>query len=553
MTTLMIPPNDRHPWPTLGPQVVSWMESHLVFGPGDLRGQPYRLDDEKTALLYRMYEVFPHSDINAGRRRFSRAGLSLRKGVAKSELAAAVAAVELAPDGPVRCDGWRRQGSTWVPVGAPVTDPYIAMVAFTEEQSDELAFASLRVMLGEGPRSRDYDIGLERVTRSGGDGRAVSLAGAPSSRDGARTTFQVVDESHRWTSERLRQAHRTMLANLPKRRAADAWSLEVTTAYEPGARSVAEATMDYARGVARGEIADSRLFFFHRQASDSADLSTPSAIRAAVIDASGPAASWSNIDAIVDQWQDPKADRSYLERVWLNRPSRGSSRAFDSDIWDRCIASGHRVPDEARITLGFDGSRKNDATALIATEIETGYQWSLGIWSRPVNADETWRVPVAEVDAAVSDAFGRYDVWRLYADPPYWETMVGEWAGRFGRERVIEWWTNRPRAFAYAILAWRNAVAAGDVSHDADPVFSAHVANACRRPIGTRDEDGEPLWVVEKVRPESPDKIDAVVAAVLSWDARMDAITSGVLNVEPAWVSVYDGLTADQVAERMSV
>ena len=539
MTTLVVPPLDRRPWPTLGPQVASWMESHLVFGPGDLRGQPYRLDDEKTALLYRMYEVFPYADPRAGRRRFSRAGLSLRKGVAKSEFAAAIAAVELAPDGPVRCDGWRRQGSTWVPVGAPVTDPYVAMVAFTEEQSDELAFASLRVMLGEGPASRDYDIGLERVMRAGGDGRAVSLSGAPSSRDGARTTFQVVDESHRWTSDRLRHAHRTMLANLPKRRAADAWGLEVTTAFEPGAGSVAEATMDYARSVARGEIKDTRLFFFHRQASDTADLSTDVGIRAAVVEASGPAASWSNIDAIVSQWQDPRADRTYLERVWLNRPARGSSRAFDSAAWDRLARPARTIADGSLITLGFDGSRTNDATALIATDVATGHQWPLGIWHPRVTGG-TGEVPVEQVDAAVADAFERFDVWRMYADPPYWETQVREWAGRYGRERVIEWWTNRTRAMAYAILAWRNAIAAGELTNDGDAVLAAHVANACRRPIGTRDENGEPLWIVEKARPGSPDKIDGAVAAVLSWAARSDAIASGATNAPGLFVSVYE-------------
>lgn len=540
MTTLVVPPLDRRPWPTLGPQVASWMESHLVFGPGDLRGQPYRLDEEKTALLYRMYEVFGHDDPRAGRRRFSRAGLSLRKGVAKSELAAAIAAVELAPDGPVRCDGWRRQGSAWVPVGAPVVDPYIAMVAFTEEQSDELAFASLRVMLGEGPAARDFDIGLERIVRAGGDGRAVSLSGAPSSRDGARTTFQVIDESHRWTSDRLRHAHRTMLANLPKRRAADAWSLEVTTAFEPGAGSVAEATMDYAKAVSRGEVEDSRLFFFHRQASDTADTSSEAGIRAAVLEASGPAASWSNIDAIVSQWQDPRADRSYLERVWLNRPARGSSRAFDSVAWERLARPGASVADGTRVTLGFDGSRTNDATALVATVIETGHQWPLGIWTRSWETAERWEVPADEVDAAVASAFDRFDVWRMYADPPYWETSVRSWAGTYGRERVVEWWTNRTRAMAYAILAWRNAIAAGELTHDGDPVLAAHIANACRRSVGARGEDGEPLWIVEKARPGSPDKIDGAVAAILSWQARMDAIADGVLASEPAFVSVYE-------------
>ena len=37
--------------------------------PGDLRGQPAKLDDEKRALIYRMYELFPQGHPQAGRRR----------------------------------------------------------------------------------------------------------------------------------------------------------------------------------------------------------------------------------------------------------------------------------------------------------------------------------------------------------------------------------------------------------------------------------------------------------------------------------------------------
>jgi hypothetical protein len=50
----------------LGPQVCAFIEDHLVFGPGDLRGEPAQLDDEKRALVYRMYEVYPQG-ARAGR------------------------------------------------------------------------------------------------------------------------------------------------------------------------------------------------------------------------------------------------------------------------------------------------------------------------------------------------------------------------------------------------------------------------------------------------------------------------------------------------------
>ena len=69
-----------------------------MHGPGDLRGQPAQLDDEKRALVYRMYEIYPPEHPEAGRRRFKRVALSLAKGLAKTEFTAWISAAELRPD-----------------------------------------------------------------------------------------------------------------------------------------------------------------------------------------------------------------------------------------------------------------------------------------------------------------------------------------------------------------------------------------------------------------------------------------------------------------------
>ena len=524
MTTLIVPALEQEPWPTLGPQVCSFIESYLVFGPGDLRGQPAKLDAEKRALLYRMYEVFPQGHPQEGRRRFKRAAVSLRKGSAKTELLAWVAACELHTDGPVRSDGFDAHGQ---PVGVGVIDPYIPMVAYTEEQSEELAYGALRIILQYSQVASDFDIGIERIMRRDGDGKAVPLATAPDARDGARTTFQCFDETHRFTLPRLKQAHRTMLANIPKRKLSDAWSLETTTAPAPGEGSVAEDTMDYARQVADGKIADSRLFFFHRQASDAHDLSTDAGVRAAVLEASGPVASWSDIDGIVEQWRDPTADRAYLERVWLNRVVRASDRAFDAVRWKALARPDTLVPDGEMITLGFDGSRFNDATGIVATHVATGYQWVVGVWEHPAGIDN-WEVPERQVEEAIVEAFRRWDVWRMYCDPPYWETHVAKWSGMFGEERVLEWWTNRTKQMAYAIKSYANALASGELTHDGSPAFTRHIGNACRRTLTLRDDQGVPLWTMYKERPDSPHKIDLAMAGCLSWEARCDALASGV-------------------------
>lgn len=525
MTVLMVP-TDPTRYPTLGPLVCEFIERYLVHGPGPLRGQPVRLDAEKRALIWRLYEIYPKGHPEEGRRRFKRVHLSLRKGVGKTELMAWIAACELHPEAPVRFAGWGKNGQ---PLGKPVADPYIPMVAYTEEQSEELAFGTLRVVLLESPLRDDFDIGMTRIMRRRGDGKAVALASAPNARDGARTTLNCFDEVGRLTLPNLKRAHQVMLANVPKRADADAWTLEITTAFEPGAGSVAEDAYHYARAVIEGRIKDTKFFYYHRQASESHDLTTERGLRAAIKEASGEAFSWTDVDGIMALWRDPTVDRSYFQRVWLNQIVRSSDRAFDVDRWRQLAKPGYSIPDRAVVTLGFDGARTFDSTALVATEVATGFQQVVGCWERPAHlrADEDWSVPEDEVDAAVADAFERWSVWRMYVDPPHWQGWLAAWAGRYGDKKVVAWWTNRYVQMAYALQAYADAIATGAVSHRGDEVLTRHLGAAFRRYLHQTDDRGQPLWVIQKERSDSPHRIDAAMAAVLSWRARMDALASG--------------------------
>lgn len=416
------------------------------------------------------------------------------------------------------------------------------MVAYTEEQSNELAYAALCEILRHGPLCDDFDIGLERIERiKGGRGKAVSIAGSPSATDGARTTFQLFDETHHMTMPRQRQAQQTMLANMMKRPRADPWTLETTTASEPGTGSIAEATMDYGKAVIGGTVDDRSLFFFHRQASDKHDLTTVPGRRAAVIEASGPAAVWRDIDRIVARWEDPTSDKRFLERVWLNRMVQSSSQAFDVEAWNALAADVSPVKDGDLIVLGFDGAMFHDSTALVATHVATGYQWTVRLWERPINVVE-WKVPAEEVDATVQECFTRFNVWRLYADPPYWETWVSKWVGLYGKDRVHEWYTNRIRQMAFAIRAFVNAIKEGALTHAPAQATARHIGNSRRDDRGgsLRDDEGKTLFVIKKDRPDSPFKIDAAMASILSWEARNDAIAAGATK-QPEFQMFFAG------------
>lgn len=158
---LVVPGADPEPWPTIGAEVVDFLEDRAVYGKGSLEGEPYVTDPEFKAFIYRAFEVYPRIVTKAfagagpglhvksrhpwaGRRRFKRVGLSVRKGLAKTEKEALLVYSHIHPEGPAKCDGFDASGN---PVAAPTKRPYVPMLAFSLEQVEELAYGTLSYMV----------------------------------------------------------------------------------------------------------------------------------------------------------------------------------------------------------------------------------------------------------------------------------------------------------------------------------------------------------------------------------------------------------------------
>lgn len=530
MAVLMVPPVDLA-YPSLGNQLADFIEDRFIFGPGSLEGQPAKLDSEKRAILCRLYEVHPPGHALAGRRRFTRGGYEIRKGLAKTEFAAWIAGCELHPEAPVRCDGFDAHGN---PVGRPVRSPYIPMMAVTEGQVEELAYGVLRYVLENCGDSDLFAISKDRIIRlspsGSNDGELVAVSNAPGSRDGARTTFQHFDEPHRLFMQRHLDAHETMLANMPKRPLEDPWTLYTSTAGKPGQGSIEENLRFEAEDIAEGKSEDASLFFFARWAGDShKDLTTVENRIAAVAEATGPVGEWGpgQFERIARDWDRRGSDRAYWERVWLNRWRQGESQAFDMPRV-RELLTKDRIPDGAFVALGFDGARLRDATALVAVDIESGVTELLGMWERPEEAEE-WSVPEGEVTELVADSMRRFKVWRAYCDPPHWIETVAGWSERWPGQ-VVEWFTQRHRQMAYVMRGLNEAISSGAITFGDGPYRAdllRHMGSTGRNELRVRDDNGEPLWVPQKQDGRLADKIDASVALALAWWACLDARRSG--------------------------
>jgi phage terminase large subunit-like protein len=320
--------------------------------------------------------------------------------------------------------------------------------------------------------------------------------------------------------------------------AADGWMLETSTAYRPGEQSVAEASLDVWRMIESGELADPTLLVDHRQGADDIDIYDVAELRAALVEAYGEAAAWTNLEGIISEIFDPATDEADNRRYWLNQVVRATDQWMDPAAWDKAEAPQMIGAGEA-IALGFDGSIRDDATALIGCRISDGHLFVIDVWERKDTRDlrtvakydaPMWEVDRRAVDAAVAHTMRHYRVVRLYADNWQWQDALDRWAAEWPGV-VVSWPTNRERAMVHALERLHTAVNTGECTHAGDPVLTRHVLNARRRPVRAGD-------VIAKERDGSPKKIDAAVAATLAYEARADAVAAGATRPKRSRVPV---------------
>ncbi|MCB0882686.1 MAG: hypothetical protein KDC33_10795 [Thermoleophilia bacterium] len=499
--------------PTLGGLVVEWIEAHCVIPDGIHAGEPFLLTREMADFVAQFYAL----DAATGRFLHFRGGQLVRpQKWGKGPFSAALAIAEAHHEAPVLFDGWDAQGE---PVGRPWPTPWVQITAVSEDQTDNV-FRALVPMIELGPLTESVpDTGESRVNLPGG-GRIEPVTASARSRLGQRVTFCINDETHSWTAEnggrRLADNQRRNLAGMGGR-----W-LETTNAWDPAEGSVAQQTAESGEpGVYRdrtdpgaGSVFNKRerRQMMRRAYGDSLVRGRRGWVDPDRIDG--------EIEALLGR------DPAQAERFFLNRIRSEADAAFDLDKWRGLAVPTWVPPAGSLITIGVDGARFQDSLAVVACHVDEGFLWPLGIWTRPEHAGDDYEHPLDEVDAVMRDAFEQWHPWRVYIDPQKIGGLVDTWRGRWGERRVHHWTTNRARPMAYAVRAFRDALAGADLCHDGDELLTLHVANARRWRTNVKDEEGRPMMLIGKDRPGSPRKMDGAVACVLAWEARGDAVAA---------------------------
>lgn len=511
------PSRYAHPERSLGARAVAWAWRWLR----NTEGERWQCTDEQERFISWWYALD-----DRGRFLYRDGVLQRLKGWGKDPLAAVIAAIEFL--GPCRYDpkgewGEDRWG-TPQPCGRPQPQAWVQIAATSKDQTRTTMTIFPWLFSREAIEEYGIDIGKEIIYADSGKRRIECVTSSPSALEGMRSTFVIRNETHHWLANNEgHQMNAVINRNNAKSKAGSSRALSITNAYEPGEESVAELAREAWENVVAGRVVDTGMLYDSLEAPPEAKLCAEDA--PAVLEAVRGDASWLDTERIVQEILDPRNPPSQSRRFYYNQIVAAEDAWLTPQEWDR-LAEGTQVPTGELVTLGFDGSKSDDHSALMGCRVSDGFVFTLGVWDPEEMPEQAFR---DAVDAAVRAAFRDFDVVGFYSDVHPWESYITTWNTELGIDRGHELcvkattdnriaWDMRARQkeFTLAGAMWvHDEIMEQAFHHDGHPWVRGHVLNARRRPNA---------WGVSfgKEHRESKRKIDALPALILARMARRE-------------------------------
>lgn len=508
------------PSKTLGWYLLAWAARYLRQPDGENAGDPFMFTDEQTRIILWWYAVD-----NNGRYLFTSGVVRRMKGWGKDPYAAALCLLELCA--PTQFSHFDDSG---MPIGKPHPAPWIQVAAVARDQTRN-TFTLFPTMVSERlVNEYGLDINKEIIHKRGG-GRIEAVTSSPKSLEGGRSHFVVMNETQFWLENNNgHEMSGAIQGNVAKGRAAR--RLAICNAHRPGENSVAEQDYEAFEKLVGGEdmedgLANSKMFKFMYDAVEAppgTDMADPESLRHGLNVARGGAV-WLDVERLMEEIYDPRTIPSEARRKYLNQIVASEDAWISGDEWEVLKDRNLKLRKGDKITLGFDGSRGNDHTAICACRISDGAIFLLYVWN-PKSYD-SGKIPTEEVDRAVAKIFREFDVVSFRADVKEFESYIDKWSAQYRKQLKVkaspgnliayDMRSKGKKEFLQDCERFRNAVMDGELKHDGNRVLRQHILNARVRPSDTYDLVG-----IGKESKNSSRKIDAAVTAVLAFGARQE-------------------------------
>lgn len=504
---------------TLGWEVLRWCATWLR---NPETNEPWMFTPEQARFVLWLYELDWR-----GRRVYGKAVLQRLKGWGKDPLAAALCIVELL--GPVQFDRWdnSRMGKA---IGKDIPIAWVQVVAVSADQTKNTMLLIPSMIPDETRQHFRLDIQKQLIQVKGNPARRIeAISSSHRAMEGNRPTFGIANETHHWVPSRGGKDLMTTLSNNLRKNKISGVLLCITNAYMPGEGSEAEDMRQNEIDVIEGRASFAGVLYDSLEAHPGAPLSIEWAEY--VVDQIKGDAYWLRSDAIAQELQSKSIPPARLRRFWYNQIIAAEDAIYDEAEWD---ASG--VPDTKpltrgdAITLGFDGGKTDDSTALVAIRIVDRVAFPIHVWQKPDGPmADGWQVDPDAVDSMVQMCFREYDVRAFFADVELWETWIGTWSDRYREQLRIKANARSTvgydmRGNAHALTMSHEAMIAeikdGRLTHNGDRTLRRHALNV-------RGRENKYGLSYGKESRESPKKIDAYAALHLAFTALTQLSESG--------------------------
>lgn len=324
------------------------------------------------------------------------------------------------------------------PVGRPHPDAYVQVTAVSSDQTENTRDVFPGLIPDRTRQAFAMDVQKEIIYANGGRQKLRTMSANFRSAEGGRVTFCVAGETHHWTpGQRGPEFYNVITNNLTK---VQGRLLCITNAYEPGEESVAQSIREEQERVWAGLSKPSGWLYDSLEAHPDSPLSEEWA--PFIVSTIRGDATWLNVEDIVSEIQDGSKTVASKRRMWFNQIVATGDSLVTAGQWDGilqpgCYGDKRDLQKGDQIVMGFDGSKTDDATALVAIRIRDNLIVPLGIWQNP-DPTRAWHVPEEEVHSEVHLAFQMFQVLAFFADTAYWEAAVDGWSDTYRETLLIK-------------------------------------------------------------------------------------------------------------------